>query len=56
MRRSWQEFVDDIGVPKGCLGCPILVSPSSLMISESLGAVCTVESICHLCQEFVDDI
>jgi len=56
MRHPWQEFVDDIGVPRGCLGCRIPASPSSLMVSESLRAVCTVESMCRPWQEFVDDI
>ena len=29
---------------------------SSLMIYESVGAVCAVESVRHLGQEFVDDL
>jgi hypothetical protein len=28
---------------------------TSLMIYESLGAVCAVESLCHTCQQVVDD-
>jgi len=29
---------------------------SSLIIYESLGAVCAVESVRHPCQQFVDDL
>jgi hypothetical protein len=29
---------------------------SSLMISESVGAVCAVESLRHRCQPFLDDL
>jgi hypothetical protein len=53
------NFVDEIWVAMGCLGCWInasLVPVVWLMISESLGAVWAVESMCHLCQQFVDDI
>ena len=41
------SFVDDICVPRGCVGCLIQASPEAvvlLVISESLGAVGAVES------------
>jgi len=44
------SVVDDICVPRGCVGCLIQASPQAvvlLLISESLGAVWAVESMCH---------
>jgi len=45
-----RSFVDDICVPRGCVGCLIRASPKAvalLLISESLGAVWAVESMGH---------
>jgi hypothetical protein len=52
------SFVDDLRVRRCCLRCRIHASPVeavSLMISESLGAVCALESKPHPWKYFVDD-
>jgi len=49
------SFVDYLWGQRGCLRCWIHVSPMeavSLMISESLGAVCAIESMHHLWKKF----
>jgi len=46
MRHPWEQFVDDLWVPRGCLRCRIHASPVKvllLMIFESLGAVWAVQ-------------
>jgi len=61
------SFVDDFRVPRGCLRCRIHASPVeavllmisesgvnqfSMMIFESAGAVCAVESMRHPMKQF----
>jgi hypothetical protein len=56
---SGSIFVDDFRIHRGCLRCRIHASPVeavSLMISEPLGAVRAVESMCHQSKQFFDDI
>ena len=58
MTRGW-SFVDDISVPRGCLGGRIQASPVDavlLMISESLGAVWVSNPSFTRGWSFVDDI
>jgi hypothetical protein len=50
LRHPCQQFVDDFGVPRGCLDCRIHAShvpEVCLMIFESIGAVWPVESVRH---------
>ena len=50
-----RSFVDDISVPRACLGCRIQASPVDavwLMISEYLGALWAVESKRHPWPQF----
>jgi hypothetical protein len=56
--RKVEKTMIQISIPEGLrVNCATqLLSDSSLMISESVGADCTAESLRHPCQPFIDDL